>query len=58
MFHVFKVKKHPKPNDDIQEFHHKEIRQDNLVNCKDKLITTHKKTKRVEGVKDKIFHPP
>ena len=60
MFHVFHATKHPddEPNDDIQKFHHKEIMQGDLVNYKDKLIATQKETKRVEGVEDKIFHPP
>ena len=47
MFHVFRATKHP--NDDIQDLHHKDIRQGDLVKCKDKLNTTRKETKRVEG---------
>ena len=59
-FHVFQSTKHldDEPNDDIQEFHHKEIVQGDLVNCKDKLIAAQKETKRVKGVEDKRFHPP
>ena len=60
MFHVFQAMKHPdeEPNNDIQESHHKEIMQGELVNYKDKLIATQKETKRVKGVEDKIFHLP
>ena len=50
-FHVFQATKHPddEPNDDIQECHLKEIMQSDVVKYKDKLITTHKETKRVKG---------
>ena len=60
MFHVFQATKHPddEPNDNIQEYHPKEIMQSNMVNCKDKLNATQKETKRVKSDKDKIFHPP
>ena len=39
-FHVFKAMNHPddEPNDDIQEFYHKEIMEGDLINRKDKLI--------------------
>ena len=59
-FHVFQAMKHleDEPNDDIQECHPKEIMQGDVVNYKDKLIATHKETKRVESEEDKIFHPP
>ena len=60
MFHVFKATKHQddEPNDDIQECHPKEIMQGDVVTYKDKPIATQKKTKRVEGEEDKIFHFP
>ena len=59
-FHVFRAMNHPKddPNDNIMEFHNKEIMHGNLVNCKDMLSAVQKNTKGVYGVGDNIFHPP
>ena len=52
--------KHPddNPNEDISEFHHKEILQGDLINYRDKLIAAQKDTKRVNDMEAKIFHPP
>ena len=55
-FHVFRAMKHP--DDDILEFHNKEIMHSDLVNCKDMLNAVKKNTTRVDGVGDNIFHPP
>ena len=59
-FHVFRAMKHPDddPNDDILEFHNKEIMYGDLVNCKDMLSAVKKNTTGVDGVGDDIFHPP
>ena len=59
-FHVFRVMKHldDDPNDDILEFHNKEIMHGDLVNCKDMLSVVKKNTTGVDGVGDNIFHPP
>ena len=59
-FHVFKAIKHPDddPNDDIQEFSHKEIMHGDLINCMDMLSAEQKETKGVDGGGDHIFHSP
>ena len=59
-FHVFQPMKHPDddPNEDILEFHHKEIVQGDSVHFWHTPIATQKDTKRVKGMEAKLFHPP
>ena len=60
-FHVFQPMKHPDddPNEDISEFHYKEILQGDPINFSDKLITAKKKdTNGTKSKEAKIFHPP
>ena len=59
-FHVFRAMKHSDddPNDDILEFHNKEIMHGDLVNYKDMLSVVKKNTKGVDSVGGNIFHQP